>query len=129
MKTVKKILLSLSFAFLSAFGFAQNSQNLNEIDSRARLRYSETDILNMTPVQLAQINFIFQNSFVINQDKPCPECPAIDLNKIDVSTMQRNLRTRARYYQTVPGHPIDLLSIEELDAELQRIQNELSTGN
>lgn len=129
MKTVNKILLSLAFAFISALGFAQNPGNLTEIDNRARLRYSETDILNMTPVQLAQINFIYRNSFVINQDKPCPECPAIDFNKIDVSTMQRNLHSRARYYQTVPGHPIDLLSVEELDAELLRIQNELSTGN
>ncbi len=108
---------------------SQNPENLAQIDERAKLRYSESDILSMTPVQLAQINFIYRNSFIINQDKPCPECPAIDLSKIDVSKMQRNLKTRARFYQTVPSHPIDLLSIEELDAELLRIQNEFSTGN
>jgi hypothetical protein len=108
--------------------FAQNNDNLQLIDIRARKYYSDTDILNMTPVKLAQVNFIFQRSFVINHDKPCPECPAVDLSKIDVGTLQRQVDKRQRTYQSVPGHPIDLLSLNELDAELLRIQQEFSNN-
>lgn len=114
---------------LSADFYAQNADNLQAIDSRARKYYSDTDIINMTPVKLAQVNFIFQSSFVINQDKPCPECPQVDLNKVDVGAIQRQANKRTRYYQSVPGHPIDLLSLQELDIELLRIEQESSANS
>lgn len=107
---------------------AQNNDNLQQIDARARKHYSDTDIINMSPMKLAQVNFIYQRSFVINHDKPCPECPEVDLSKIDVASMQRVAKSRARFYQSVPGHPIDLLSFEELDTELLRIGQEFSNN-
>jgi hypothetical protein len=125
---VKTILFAL-FVMLSADFYAQNADNLQAIDSRARKYYADSDIINMTPVKLAQVNFIFQRSFVINHDKPCPECPEVDLNKVDVGVLQRQVDKRKRHYQSVPGHPIDLLSIQELDAELLRIEQELNTNS
>ncbi len=113
---------------VSAFLSAQSNDNLQLIDARARKYYSDTDIINMTPVKLAQVNFIFQRSFVVNHDKPCPECPAVDLSKIDVGIMQRQIDKRQRTYQSVPGQPIDLLSLNELDAELLRIEQEFSNN-
>lgn len=109
--------------------YAQNASNLQQIDARARKYYTDADIMNMSPMKLAQVNFIYQRSFVINHDKPCPECPEVDLSKIDVATMQRQAKRRARFYQSVPGHPIDLLSVEELDAELLRIEQEFNNNN
>lgn len=125
---VKKLLFLLTLLLTGLVGKSQNPENLVQIDERAKLRYSETDILSMTPLQLAQVNFIYRNSYVINREKPCDVCPEIDLNSIDVSTMQRKAKTRARYYQTVPGLPIDLLSVEELERELKRIEQEFSAS-
>jgi hypothetical protein len=124
---VKTILSSL-LLFLCVNISAQNASNLQQIDARARKYYTDGDIMSMSPMKLAQVNFIYQRSFVINHDKPCPECPEVDLSKIDVATMQRLPKTRARFYQSVPGHPIDLLSVEELDAELLRIEQEFSNN-
>ena len=124
-----KTILFAQFVMLSADFYAQSADNLQAIDSRARKYYADSDIINMTPVKLAQVNFIFQKSFVINHDKPCPECPEVDLNKVDVGVLQRQVDKRTRHYQSVPGHPIDLLSIQELDAELLRIEQELNTNS
>ena len=123
-----KTILSSLLLFICVNISAQNASNLQQIDARARKYYSDADILNMSPMKLAQVNFIYQRSFVINHDKPCPECPEVDLSKIDVATMQRQAKRRARFYQSVPGHPIDLLSVEELDAELLRIEQEFSNN-
>jgi len=123
-----KILLSF-FCFCIATQINAQQSNLSEIDPRIKLHYSDEQIAAMDVVKLAQIKFIYTQSYRINQDKPCPECPAIDHSKIDVSKMKRNAKTVARFYQTVPGHPIDLMSYEQLDAELLRISQELSTNN
>lgn len=125
MKTIFTALLLL----ICVDFYAQNASNLQQIDARARKYYTDVDIMNMSPMKLAQVNFIYQRSFVINHDKPCPECPEVDLSKIDVATMQRQAKRRARFYQSVPGHPIDLLSVEELDAELLRIEQEFNNNN
>lgn len=125
MKTIFTALLLL----ICVDFYAQNASNLQQIDARARKYYTDADIMNMSPMKLAQVNFIYQRSFVINHDKPCPECPEVDLSKIDVATMQRQAKRRARFYQSVPGHPIDLLSVEELDAELLRIEQEFNNNN
>ena len=118
--------LLLLFLILSGLsGYSQQSVT-TQIDARARKHYSEAQISQMNPLMIAQINFIYSQSFVINTDKPCPECPALKLDQIDVATLNRKKTTRARVYQTVPGHPIDLLSYDELDAELQRIAAEFN---
>ncbi len=127
-KSIMKILLSI-FCFCIAIQLNAQQNNLSEIDPRIKLHYSEAQLASMDAVKLAQVKFIYTQSYKINQDKPCPECPAIDHSKIDVSTMKRNAKTTARFYQTVPGHPIDLMSYEQLDAELLRISQELSTNN
>jgi hypothetical protein len=124
---VKTIFTALLLLICVDF-YAQNASNLQQIDARARKYYTDADIMNMSPMKLAQVNFIYQRSFVINHDKPCPECPEVDLSKVDVATMQRQAKRRARFYQSVPGHPIDLLSVEELDAELLRIEQEFSNN-
>jgi hypothetical protein len=123
-----KIILSVICFFVGLQLNAQQTNN-SQIDSRIKLHYSDAQIAEMDAVKLAQVKFIYTQSYRINQDKPCPECPAIDHSKIDVSKLKRNAKTVARHYQTVPGHPIDLMSYEQLDAELTRIAQELSTNN
>jgi hypothetical protein len=123
-----KIILSVICFFVGLQLNAQQTNN-SQIDSRIKLHYSDAQIAEMDAVKLVQVKFIYTQSYRINQDKPCPECPAIDHSKIDVSKLKRNAKTVARHYQTVPGHPIDLMSYEQLDAELTRIAQELSTNN
>jgi hypothetical protein len=124
---LRTLLTSVFFCVSVASGFSQTSNVA--LDPRAARHYSATDIAQMTPMQIAEINFIYQNSFVINQDKPCAECPPVDFDKIDVSLMQRNPHTRARYYQTVPGHPIDLLSEDEVQAALIQIRQQFQNAS
>jgi len=120
----------LSFICL-CFGIQLNAQQngISQIDPRIKLHYTDAQINEMDAIKLAQVKFIYTQSYRINQDKPCPECPSIDQSKIDVSTMKRSATAVARFYQTVPGHPIDLMSYEQLDAELVRIAQELTTNN
>jgi hypothetical protein len=112
-----KILLSF-FCFCIAIQLNAQQNNLSEIDPRIKLHYSD-----------AQLKFIYTQSYTINHDKPCPECPTLLDGQIDVSKLKRNAKSVARNYLTVPGHPIDLMSYEQLDAELARIAEELSTNN
>ena len=122
-----KHLLSLLFISLVIGVNAQTNSNLELLDQRAHNYYSESDIIAMDAVTIAQLNFVFRNSYAVNTMKPCPIsiCPEVDFSTFDVYTYQRELKTKKRIYLTNPGHPIDLLSTVELDAELERIKNEL----
>ena len=82
----------------------------------------------MTPLEIAQVNFIYAHSFIVNTGKPCAECPAVKFDEVDVAKLNRQKSHRTRVYQTVPGHPIDLLSYDELDIELQRIADEFNAS-
>ena len=82
----------------------------------------------MDALKIAQLNFIFQHSWIVNTMKPCPECPAIDINTFDVNQYVREAKTRKGVYLSVPGNPIDILSYQELDIELERIKNEMTTN-
>lgn len=125
---VKKCLLILA-VFTGFFAHAQqNSTVSQQLDSRANRYYSANDIAQMDALKIAQLNFIFQHSWVINTNKPCPECPAIDINTFDVYQHAREAKSRKRVYLSVPGHPIDILSYQELDIELERIKNEMITN-
>jgi len=124
---MKILLLSICLCLGIQLNAQQN--NVSQIDPRIKLHYTDAQINEMDAVKLAQVKFIYTQSYRINQDKPCPECPIIDQSKIDVSTMKRNASSVARSYQTVPGHPIDLMSYVQLDAELIRIAQELTTNN
>ena len=106
----------------------QNSSVSQQLDSRANLYYNATDIAQMDELKIAQLNFIFQHSWVVNTLKPCPECPAIDINTFDVYQYAREAKSRKRVYLSVPGNPIDILSYQELDIELERIKNEMITN-
>ena len=123
-----KILLSF-FCFCIAIQLTAQQNNQTEIDPRIKLHYSDAQLASMDAVKLAQVKFIYTQSYRINHDKPCPECPTILDSQIDVSKLKRNAKSVARNYLTVPGHPIDLISYEQLDAELERIAQELSTNN
>ncbi len=103
---------------------AQTNNNLYEVDQRALIHYTQSEIMAMDALTIAQLNFVLRSSFVINTMKPCPICPELDLSTFDVNQYQRELKTRKRVYLTNPGHPIDLLSTIELEAELERIKNE-----
>ena len=113
-------------------GFYSNSQQdplvLQQLDSRANRYYGANDIVQMDALKIAQLNFIFQHSWVVNTLKPCPECPAIDINTFDVNQYAREAKSRKRIYLSVPGNPIDILSYQELDIELERIKNEMITN-
>ncbi len=112
-------------------GFYSNAQQgplvLQQLDSRANRYYGANDIAQMDALKIAQLNFIFQNSWVVNTMKPCPECPAIDINTFDVNQYAREAKSRKRDYLSVIGNPIDILSYQELDIELERIKNEMTT--
>ena len=124
-KTVKTLLLFLSIILSSAIYCQQSpAPQLNVI---ARQHYSDMQVSQMTPLQIAQINFIYTQSFLLNTEKPCADCPAIDLTQFDVALYERHKSTRARVYLSVPGHPVDLLSYDELDIELQRIADEFNS--
>ena len=113
-------------------GFYSNAQQdplvLQQLDSRANRYYGANDIVQMDALKIAQLNFIFQHSWVVNTLKPCPECPAIDINTFDVNQYAREAKSRKRIYLSVPGNPIDILSYQELDIELERIKNEMITN-
>jgi hypothetical protein len=122
-----KHLLSLLFISLVIGLNAQTNNNLELVDQRALNHYTESEIMAMDAVTIAQLNFIFRDSYAINTMKPCPIsiCPELDLSNFDVYDYQRELKTKKRVYLTNPGHPIDLLSTVELDIELDRIKNEI----
>ncbi len=125
---VKKYLLILA-VFTGLFANAQqNSSTSQQLDSRANIYYNANDIAQMDALKIAQLNFIFQHSWVVNTLKPCPECPAIDVNAFDVYQHSREAKSRKRVYLSVPGNPIDILSYQELDIELERIKNEMITN-
>jgi hypothetical protein len=126
---VKHTLLFLALFAGSAL-FAQQISSTNpQLDSRASRYYSAEQIAQMDALKIAQLNFIFRNSWVVNTMKPCPECPVIDTATFDVYQYVREAKTRKRVYLTVPGNPIDILSYQELDVELERIKNELNTNS
>ena len=125
---MKKCLLILA-VFTGLFANAQQSSSASQqLDSRANRYYSANDIAQMDALKIAQLNFIFQHSWVINTMKPCPECPAIDINTFDVYQYAREAKSRKRVYLSVPGNPIDILSYKELDVELERIKNAMITN-
>ncbi len=116
--------------FLGGASFAQQAVPVSQqLDARATLYYSSEQIAQMDAVMIAQLNFIFQHSWVVNNSKPCSECPAIDLAAFDVNQYTRETKSRKRVYLNVPGHPIDILSYQELDVELNRIKNEMNANS
>ena len=125
---MKKYILILA-VFTGFYSNAQQDPSVSQqLDSRANRYYGANDIVQMDALKIAQLNFIFQNSWVVNTMKPCPECPAIDINTFDVNQYAREAKSRKRVYLSVPGNPIDILSYKELDIELERIKNEMSTN-
>jgi hypothetical protein len=126
---VKNYLLFLGL-FVGGAMFAQQAVPSNtSLDPRATRYYTPEQIAQMDALKVAQLNFIFQHSWVVNTLKPCPECPAIDMAAFDVYEYTREAKSRKRVYLTVPGNPIDLLSFQELDAELNRIKNEMNSNS
>ena len=126
---VKNYLLILAL-FLGGASFAQQADPVSQqLDARASLYYNAEQIAQMDAVMIAQLNFIFQHSWVVNTAKPCPECPTIAVSAFDVNQYTRETKSRKRVYLTVPGHPIDILSYQELDVELNRIKTELNSNS
>ena len=125
---MKKYILILA-VFTGFYSNAQQGPSVSQqLDSRANRYYSANDIVQMDALKIAQLNFIFQHSWVVNTLKPCPECPAIDIKTFDVNQYAREAKSRKRVYLSVPGNPIDILSYQELDIELERIKNEMITN-
>ena len=125
---MKKCLLILA-VFTGFFAHAQQDSSVSQqLDSRANRYYNANDIAQMDALKIAQLNFIFQHSWVVNTLKPCPECPVIDLNSFDVNQYVREAKKRKRVYLSTLGNPIDILSYQELDVELERIKNEMITN-
>jgi hypothetical protein len=124
-KTVKALLITM-LLYVSASGLmAQQTQA--DIDDRIRKHYTAEEIQQLDALTIAQLNFVFRNSYVLVTEKPCPECPQVDLQNFDPYDYQRDLSFRKRIYLTNPGIPIDLLSEKELDAELTRIKNKFQS--
>lgn len=124
--SVKNTLFTMIALLVSSFAFAQSNQ-LPELDQRAYKYYTQEQVNEMDAVTIEQLNFIFNQSYVVNTDKICDICPALNLEEFDVYEHQRQANRRTRVYVTNPGNPIDILSYEELDVELERIKNELQT--
>jgi hypothetical protein len=126
-KTVKTIFLT--FLLTITLGVLQAQQNESVIDHRIRNHYTNEQIQQLDEVTIAQLNYVFRQSYVLVTDKPCAECPPVDLENFDPYDYQRDLNFRKRIYLTNPGIPVDLLSEKELDAELTRIKNEFQSSN
>lgn len=124
-KTVKTTFLTLLLTI--TFGVLQAQQNESVIDHRIRSHYTDAQIQQLDQVTIAQLNYVFRHSYVLVTEKPCPECPPVDLESFDPYDYQRDLNFRKRIYLTNPGIPVDLLSEKELDAELTRIKNEFQS--
>ena len=124
--SVKNTLFTLIALLVSSFAIAQSNQ-APELDQRAYKYYSQEQIDEMDAVTISQLNFIFNESFVVNTDKICDICPTLNLDEFDVYEHQRQANRRTRVYVTNPGNPIDILSYEELDIELERIKNEFQS--
>lgn len=126
LRQLKNFIFSLMALLFSSSAYAQSNQTI-ELDQRAYKYYTQEQIDELDDVTIAQLNFIFNESFVVNTDKVCDVCPALNLDEFDVYQYQRQANRRTRVYLTNPGNPIDILSYEELDAELERIKNEFLT--
>jgi hypothetical protein len=125
---MKKYILILA-VFTGFYSNAQQGPSVSQqLDSRANRYYGTNDIAQMDALKIAQLNYIFQHSWVVNTMKPCPECPAIDINTFDVNQYAREAKTLKRVYLSAPGNPIDIISYKELDIELERIKNEMITN-
>ena len=124
-KTVKALFLSALLTLTFQGLRAQQAQP--DVDHRIRDHYSEEQIAQLDELTIAQLNFVFRHSYVLVTEKPCAECPAVDLENFDPYSFDRDLNFRKRIYLSNPGIPIDLLSEKELDAELTRIKNEFQS--
>jgi hypothetical protein len=126
-KTVKTYLLTILLTI--TLSVLQAQQNEPVIDHRIRNHYTNEQIQQLDEVTIAQLNYVFRQSYVLVTDKPCAECPPVDLENFDPYDYQRDLNFRKRIYLTNPGIPVDLLSEKELDAELTRIKDEFQSSN
>jgi hypothetical protein len=125
---VKHLIIVLLTVILGNTVYGQSNQ-AQSLDSRAYNYYTAEQVAAMDEVTVAQLNFVFRNSYVLNNEKPCDVCPAIDLSSFDVYNYTRELNTRKRVYITNPGNPIDIMSSVELDTELERIKNEILSSS
>jgi hypothetical protein len=116
-----KHLSILLFLLVSLEGVSQTNTSAPIPDARIFNHYTAAQVAEMDAHKINVLNFIFRSSFVINADKPCPECPSVDVNTFDVMNYQREHATRKRVYLSQPGHPIDLLSVVELDAAIGQL--------
>lgn len=121
---MKKItLLCFSACLLSIGNGAFAQSNNNTLDERAKKYYSEEQIKSFTPEKIKQINFYYSKSFVILKKDVCASCPAIDASTIDVTKFEssRAEDRRVVVFLTKPGHPIELLSWNEIKAEYAKL--------
>jgi hypothetical protein len=125
---VKHLILVILTVVLGNTVNGQSNQS-QSLDSRAYSYYTSEQVAAMDEVTVAQLNFVFRNSYVLNNEKPCDVCPTVDLSTFNVYDYTRELNTRKRVYLTNPGNPIDILSSQELEIELERIKNEILSSS
>ncbi len=81
---MKKYILILA-CFTGFYSIAQQSPSgLQQFDSRANRYYSINDLAQMDALKIGQLNFFFQQSWVVNTMKPCPEYSVIEIYTFNV---------------------------------------------
>ncbi len=97
------------------------------IDERVKNHYSVSQIASFSESKAASVNFYYRNSFEIKKgDKVCTTCPEINPSALDITLFEHNRKDRSvAVFQTEPGYPVVLLSVNELQAAYARISGNI----
>lgn len=118
---------SLLFSLLLSFAVSVQAQN--ELDARAKARYSEADLAILPPYKIKQLNFFYNHSFEIKNTEKCIDCPEPDTKMIDIALYdhQRQEDRRVAIADETGRYKITMLSRNELQAAFDKIKEEFNT--
>ncbi|MCB9230550.1 MAG: hypothetical protein H6581_02730 [Bacteroidia bacterium] len=121
------LLLSL-ICFLGLFstGFAQADPGIVP-DSRIYNHYSPEQVSEMMarqPAKIRKLNYYFQESWYVEPEANCNDCPEIDKSQVDIMEYDsyRQATRENRVKLTAPGHHIVLRPWSEVRAQYELIK-------
>lgn len=122
-----KVTMAIFFAFFVSMSFAQKTQ----IDKRAYAYYTQDEISQMPDYKIKQINFLYQQSFIIPKEFKGQINPdEIDIRKYSreraphqrVKIYLKNPVSEKREQDNVSNKYIYLLSIDELQEAYENLK-------
>ncbi len=124
---MKTYLLVISACALVLSNSAYCQENtVPKVDDRVKLHYSDTQLKEIAfkaPYKIEQLNFMYASSFnIINQDGNKVK---VDASKYDVYNYERFRKKDQRvvFRLSREGDALELLSRDELEIEMNKIQN------